>query len=197
MRKTILGLTAALGASMIAMPAAAEARPAVSVSIGSGYGAQPYDRYGYDPYGYDRRGHYDARRHFAYGKVRELQSRVGQMRQDIRYFARQGAFERGEYRKLDRKAAKLQQRIHRMGRNGLNRGEYRHAISGIRNLRRDIQRDLRDGRRWGNYGYGYRGDRDRYWGDDDRWDRDGRWDRRYDRRDDRRYERRERDDWDD
>lgn len=203
MRKMFLGLTAVAGASMVALPAAAEARPTVEVglSVGSAYAPygrydhyDRYDRYGYDNWGYDRRGRYDARRHFAYGKVRELQHRVGTMRQDIRYFVRQGAIDHREFRKLDRKADRLQRRIDRLAYRGLNRGEYRIAVRGIHDLRRDIQRDLRDGRRWQRHGYGYHGARDRYWNDDDRWERDRRWDRR-----ERRWDRRDRDDedWDD
>ncbi|MCJ7422035.1 hypothetical protein [Sphingomicrobium astaxanthinifaciens] len=210
MRKMFIGLSAALAAGMVALPAAAaaaaaSAAPAASAAIGVGSAYQPYyrggdrydryDRQGYDR-GYDRRGHHDYRRHFAWGKVRELHNRVARMRQDIRYFARQGAFDRDDFRKLDRKAERLHYRIDRMSRHGLNRGEYRAAVRGIRNLRREIRHELRDGRRWENHGYGYRGDRDRYWHDDDRWERDSRWDRRGDDRDDdRRYERRR--DWDD
>ena len=196
MRKMLLGLGAIAGTGMIAVPAAAAAKagPRVAVSVGIG---QPYHygAYGYDRRGYDRGQRYDARRHFAYNKVRELQNRVGQMRQDIRYFGRQGALDRREYAQLDQRADRLQQRIARMAHRGLNQREYRKAVNGIRKLRQEIRRDLRDGNRYANYGYGYRGDRDRYWGDDDRWSNDNRWrdaDRYYDRRD-----RARDDDWDD
>ncbi|WP_265570409.1 hypothetical protein [Sphingomicrobium nitratireducens] len=134
------------------------------------------DRYerGYER-GYDRQD-YRGGRHFAYGKIREMQDRVAQMRRDIRHFDRIDAISKREARQLDRQAERLQHRIGRMGYNGLSRGEYRNARQGIRTLRAAIQRELHDGRRWGNYGYGYQG-YDRYDRDDDRWERDGRWDR--------------------
>ena len=198
MRIKMFSLAALGAAGLAATPAiAADSGPRVGVSIGIGNGySQPYRGYGYDRYdprGTNRYANYGyGQQHFAYNKVRELQQRVGQMRQDIFYFGRQGALSRGEYSRLQRQAANLQQRIDRMAYRGLNRNEYRRAIQGIRNLRQSISRELQDGRRYSNYGYGYRGDRDRYWNDDDRYGNDRRWgDRRYDRRD------RDDDDWDD
>lgn len=161
---TVIGAAAFLATS----PAAAQQQR----YFGNQYGQHDrYDRHD----GYGQRNGYQGR-HFAYGKIREMQQRVAQMRQDIRHFDRIGAISGKEGRRLDKQASHLQRRIAKMGHNGLTRGEYQSARSGIRNLRAAIQRDLHDGRRWGNYGYGYQG-YDRYDRDDDRWERDGRWDR--------------------
>ena len=203
MRIKFLSLALLAGAGLAATPAMAESAAGADQPY-RGY-QQPYRGYqqpyrGYNqPYrGYDQRGYgYNgAQQHFAYNKVRELQGRVRQMQQDIDYFGRQRAISANEHRKLFQRAAKLQQRIARMSYNGLNRGEYQRVVEGIRNLRREIQRDLNDGRRYSNYGYGYAGQQDRYYRDDNRYWNDRRWDdRRYDDR--RRYDRRDRDDWDD
>lgn len=190
MRFQFLSIAAIAGAGLAATPA-------LAADVGVNNDAdQPYRGY-QQPYrggGYDQRarGYAYGNQHFAYQKVRELQNRVGRMRQDIAYFAQQRAIAPNQYRNLQRRAANLQQRIDRMAYRGLNRREYQRAVNGVRSLRQQIQRDLRDGRQYANYGYGYNGQRDRYWNDDDRYYNDRRWDdRRYDRRD------RDDDDWDD
>jgi hypothetical protein len=186
MRFKIFALTALAGASLVATPAvAAEASTAAGAE-------QPYRGYQQPYRGYDQRarGYGHGNQHFAYGKVRELQNRVARMRQDITYFGRQRAITPDEYRKLQRRGAKLQQRIDRMAYRGLNRNEYRRAIDGIRKLHQQISKELNDGRRYARHGYGYNSQRDRYWNDDNRYYNDRRWN-------DRRYDRRDRDDWDD
>lgn len=205
MKISILTVGALALTGLVATPAGAEARTVESVSATNE--AQPYrydSRYDrrYDSR-YDRRynNQYRGQQHFAYRQVRQMQGRVQQMRQDIRYFARAGALDRGEYRSLDRRAENLQRRIGKMARRGLTNREYRRAVSGIRDLHQRITRNINDGRRgryydrsdYRNYGYGY--NNDRYYRDDERWSNDRRW-YEYDRRD-RRGRDRDDDDWDD
>lgn len=139
---------------------------------------------------------YDSRADYGYGygygyrdraDVRQLRYRVSEIRRDIDHFARRGMITRREANKLMDSAHRLDRRIARSARNGMNRGEWRSAQEGIRRLQNEIRHDLRDrgdGRddRYGRYSRGQ-------W-QDDRWD-----DYRY--RDHDRYDRRDRDDDDD
>ena len=141
---------------------------------------------------YDQRGGYGYDRGSGYGygdraEVRQLRYRVAEIRRDIDHFARRGMITHREANKLMSSANRLDHRIARSARHGLNRGEWRSAQEGIRRLQQEIRHDLRDrgdGRddRYGRYRRGQ-------W-QDDRFD-----DYRY--RDDHRYDRRDRDDDDD
>ena len=130
MRKMMIALAAASGATMLA------ASPASAQYYDRGYGyEQPrYDR-GY-AYGYqqDRRG------------AQRLVGQISQIRQDINYFGRRGMLSYKEQRKYNRRAAKLQRKVWKRTHRGLNRGEIRDLREDIRDLRQDVREEAREGR---------------------------------------------------
>lgn len=154
MRKMMIALTAASGATMMA------AAPA---------GAQYYERgYGYEQPRYDRGYHYGYQQDRQ--RAQRMIGRVNEIKQDIRYFSRRGLLSNKEYRKFTNRAHKLQRKIWKRTHRGLSRGEIRDLREDIRDLRQDVREEAREGRRW---------NRDRY---DRRYDRRGReYDRRHDR----------------
>lgn len=190
MRKFLI--PAALLASTVAIstPAAAQWAPPVP----QGYA------YGYQDNGYQNN------RYQNHGQVRRIETRIQQIRQDIRQLDRRNILSNKEARKLDHQASDLQRRARFIGRNGVNAWEMRDLEARVMRLQQRVAREVNDGNRrfghnsYGNYNNGYQtygsySDRDRD-GRDDRYedDRGREHDGRRDRDDDHRDDRRDRDD---
>lgn len=145
MRKLLISLAAAGSALAAASPAAAQYYP------------QQYG-YGYNGYGYNGYGYGD------YGQVRALQARIDSIQYQIRMLDRRDAIRGESADRLNEDAERLENRLHRAARYGLNGYEASDIQARIANLEQRVQYAKMN--RYGRYGrYGY-GDRD------DRWDRD-------------------------
>ena len=159
MRKILVSLAAAGAALAIASPASAQYYP------GQPYGA-PY-AYGY---GFNN-----------YGQVRSLQYRIDRIEQQINRLDRYNRIGDGAADRLRREANRLEDRLHRAARYGLNPYEANDIQVRIARLEQRVQYASAYGGRYGwngyngyngYYGYGDRdrdhdGDRDDRWGDRD------------------------------
>jgi len=148
MRKFLI--SAALMASTVAVaaPAAAQWAPPVPQGYAYGYNNQ--------------------------GQVRRLEVRVQQIRHQIRQLDRRNILSNREARSLNNEAYSVQMRIRQLGYNGLNGRERYNVERRIARLEQRVYREARDGNnRYGyNQAYGYNAyDRDRD-GRDDRYEDD-------------------------
>jgi hypothetical protein len=155
MRKLTITLAAAASALAFAAPASAQYWP-VPAPVPQGYG-----------YGY----------HDNYGQVRRLQVRIDQIQRQIQRLDRRNILSEREARRLFQDSRELERRLFIASRNGLHPQERYEIERRLARLEQRLWRDARDGHRWGPNAYqgGYY-DRDRD-GRDDRWERDRRRDR--------------------
>jgi len=156
MRTVLISLAAAASALVVASPASAQWHP-----------PQPQ---GY-AYGY----------HNNYGQVRRLDARIDALQRQINRLDRRDVISDREAERLRRQSRELERRLHFAARNGLHPQERFEIERRLARLEQRLFRDARDGNRWGhNDGHFGSFDRDRD-GRDDRWeddrgrDRDGRW----------------------
>ena len=131
MRKFLIPIVAAASTLAIAAPASAQWAPPV-------YRYQPYNfNYGFNGFNF----------------ARSMQNRVQRIRNDIRVMDQRRVLSNREARSLDNQAARLQQRIWRASRNGIQPGEARSVENQIRNLEYRISREANDwDRRYGRHG---------------------------------------------
>lgn len=151
MRTFLISLAAGATALAVATPASAQYFP---VPQGQAYGYQ-----------------------HNYGQVRRLQARIDHIQRQINILDRRNILSNREARRLRQDSRELERRLRFAARNGLHPQE-RFAIERrLARLEQRLFRDARDGNRWGHNAYpgGYY-DRDRD-GRDDRWERDRRRDR--------------------
>lgn len=148
MRKVLISLAAAASALAVATPASAQYFPAPQ-----GYG-----------YGYQNN----------YGQVRRLQARIDQIQRQINRLDRRNILSEREARRLRNDSRRLELQLRFAARNGLHPQERFEIERRLARLEQRLFRDARDGNRWGHNAYqGNYYDRDRD-GRDDRWDRDRR-----------------------
>lgn len=135
MRKFLVPIVATVSTLAIAVPASAQswAPPA--------YRYQPYNfNYGYNGFNF----------------ARSMAQRVQRLRNDIRAMDARRILSNREARSLDNQAQRLQHRIYRASRNGIQRGEARSVENQIRNLEYRITREATDwNNRYGRYGRRY------------------------------------------
>jgi hypothetical protein len=144
MRKIVLSLAAAGAALVAASPAAAQYYPAPQPAP-YGYGNQ------YGGYGYNN-----------FGQVRALQVRIDAIERQIRYLDRRDVIRDRRADELRHEADRVEDRLHRAARHGLNPYEAREIEYRIARLEQRVRYAVANN-------YGRYGDRDR----DDRWrDRD-------------------------
>ena len=135
MRKFLIPIVAAASAFAVAAPASAQ------------YAQWAPPVYHYSPYNY---GHGYNGINFA----RSMQNRVQRIRTDIRVMQQRRVLSVNEARRLEREAARLQDRIYRAPRNGVSPNEARNLENGIRRLEANVSREAND---WNNrYGRGHR-----------------------------------------
>lgn len=133
MRKFLIPIVAAGSALAFAPPAAAQ------------YVQWAPPVYQYNPY------------NFGYGFnginfARSMESRVQRVRMDIRVMRDRRVLSRGEARSLDNQARRLQDRIFRASRFGINAYEARSLENQIFNLQRRVAREANDwDRRYGRH----------------------------------------------
>ena len=157
MRIFLMSLAATASALAVATPASAQYFPAPQ-----GYA-----------YGYQNN----------YGQVRRLQARIDQIQRQISRLDRRNILSEREARRLRNDSRQLEHRLRFAARNGLHPAESYEIERRLARLEQRLHRDARDGNRWGQNAYqGNYYDRDRD-GRDDRWERDRR-DRDDDDRDD-------------
>lgn len=163
MRKILISLAAAGAALAAATPAAAQYYPQ-----SYGHGGYPQS-YGYGANGYGQGN---------YGEVRALQARIDMVEHQIRVLDRRNIIRDDSADRMKDEAKRIENRLHRAARYGLNGYEANDIQTRIARLEQRVQyasayRYGRDGRGYGGYGgYGYQGHDG---------DRDG---RGYDRNDD-------------
>jgi hypothetical protein len=130
MRKILISIAAGAAVLGFAAPAAAQWAPPV---------------YTYTPYNY---GHGYSGHAFA----RSMADRVQRIRTDIRVMGDRRILSYREARSLDRQARRLQDRIFRASRFGINPYEARSLENQIFNLQRRVAREANDwNRRYGHY----------------------------------------------
>ena len=154
MRKIVLSIAAAGAALIAARPAAAQYYP------------QPQPT----PYGYNNGYGFQGN----WGQVRALQARIDNVERQINRLDRRDRIRDRSADRLRDEANRIEERLHRAARNGLNPYEIRDIQVRIARLEQRVQYSLANG--YGRYGYGsgyngQYGDRDRD-GRDDRRDRD-------------------------
>jgi len=138
MRKIILSIAAAAATLAVASPAAAQYYP------------QP-QRYGYNgSYGYNGYGYGN------WGQVRALQVRIDNVERQINRLDRRDRIGDRNADRLRDEANRIEDRLHRAARGGLNPYEAQDINVRIQRLEQRVQYSLND-RRWGDR--------------DDRWDR--------------------------
>jgi hypothetical protein len=142
MRKIVLSLAAAGAALVATSPAAAQYYPA----------PQPA------PYGYGNNG-YNGYSFNNYGQVRALQARIDRIEWQINRLDRRDRIGNRSADRLRDEANRIEDRLHRVARGGLNPYEARGIEVRIARLEQRVQYSLANG-------YGRYGDRD------DRWDHD-------------------------
>jgi hypothetical protein len=143
MRKIVLSLAAAGAALIAATPAAAQYYPQ----------PQPYGYgNGYNGYGYNG----------GWGQVRALQTRIDGVERQIRHLDRRDVIRDRSADRLREEADRIEDRLHRAARGGLNPYEARDIQARIARLEQRVHYAVANN--YGRDGYGYR-------------DRDGRWDR--------------------
>jgi hypothetical protein len=144
MRKLLISLGVAAAALVAASPAAAQYYPQ----------PQP-QQYGYGGYGYNNG--YNGSGYGGYGQIRSLQARIDAVEYQIRMLDRRDAIGDGSADRLREDARRIESRLHRAGRDGLNPNEV-NAIQGrIAQLEQRVQFA-----RQNRYGH----DRDRHDGHD-------------------------------
>lgn len=126
MRKFVISLAAAATALAFASPAAAQYFPQ-PVGYGSAYGSP--------------------------GETQALQMQISQLRMEIRQLGMSNMLSRGEFRRLDWEAGALDQRIRAAAFNGISPGEGYDIQRRIARLQQRIQFAMSNGNR--RYGYGY------------------------------------------
>lgn len=158
MRKVLISLAAAGSALAFATPAAAQYYPQPY-----GYGGQSYG----NGYGFNN-----------YGQVRSLQVRIDMIERQIRRLDRSDRIGDRQADRLRDEANRIENRLHRAARYGLNPYEARDIQIRIARLEQQVRYSLagrygRGGYGWNGYnGYGNTGyDRDRD-GRDDRYEND-------------------------
>lgn len=150
MRKLVLSLAAAGAALAIATPAAAQYYPAPQ-PYGYGYGN------GYNGYG-------------NFGQVRALQQRIDRIEYQIRMLDRRDRIRDRSADRLRDEAERIEDRLHRAARYGLNGYEAQDIQVRIARLEQRVQYAVSYGRYGRGYnGYGYNDHGYRY---DDRYGRD-------------------------
>jgi hypothetical protein len=149
MRKLMISLAAAGTVLAFATPAAAQYYPQQS------YGQQ-YGGYGHNGYGNN-----------GWGQVRALQARVDSVEYQIRRLDRRDVIRDDSADRLRDDAQRIENRLHRAARNGLNPYEANEIQARIANLEQRVRYAVSYGN--GRRGYGY-GDRDRDHGG--HWDHD-------------------------
>jgi hypothetical protein len=136
MRKFVFALAAAGSALAFASPAAAQYYPQ----------PQPY-AYGGNGYGYGFNN---------YGQVRALQARIDNVERQIRHLDRRNMIRDNSADRLRHEADRIEDRLHRAGRNGLNPYEANDIQQRIARLEQRVQFAMNG--RFGRYGYnGYNG----------------------------------------
>jgi hypothetical protein len=165
MRKLLISLAATGAALAVASPAAAQYYPQPQPY---GYGAPQYG-YG-NGYGYGN-----------YGQVRALQARIDAVQYQIKRLDRRNFIRDDSADRLKSESRRIEDRLHRAARYGLNPYEASDISNRIARLEQRVQYAAanRYGRYGHNGGYGYNGyngyDRDRD-GRDDRYENDHGWD---------------------
>ena len=125
MRKFLIPIAAAASAVAVAVPAAAQ------------YVQWAPPVYQYNPYNY---GNGFRASNFA----RSMEVRVQRVRNDIRVMRAQRILSRNEARRLDNQARRLQDRIFRASRYGINPYEARSLENQIFHLQRSVAREAND-----------------------------------------------------
>ena len=166
MRKIVLSIAAAGAALIAASPAAAQYYPQpqpAPYGYNNGYGSNGY---GSNGYGYNNgfQGNW--------GQVRALQARLNNVERQINRLDRRDRVGDRSADRLRDEANRIEDRLRRSARNGLNPYEMRDIEMRIARLEQRVQYSLASG--YGRYGYnngygGQYGDRDRV-GRDDRWE---------------------------
>ena len=149
MRGLLVSLAVAGTALAAASPAAAQYYP------------QPYGGYGYNGYAYNN-----------FGQVRALQARIDRIEYQIRMLDRRDVIRDDSADRLKDDAERLENRLHRAARHGLNPYEVNDIQARIANLEQRVR--YASFNRYGrydrdDYGYGYHRDngyRDRDYGRD-------------------------------
>lgn len=153
MRGLVLALAAVSGALAVGNPAAAQYYPQ----------SQPY---GYGGYGYNGYGYGD------FGQVRALQARIDRIEYQIRMLDRRGLVRDDRADRLKDEAERLEDRVHRAARYGLNPYEASDIQARLARLESRVRYASIHRYDWYGRGYGRNGyydyDRDR----DHRYDRD-------------------------
>jgi hypothetical protein len=144
MRKFVLALVAAGSAIAVAAPASAQFYP------------QPRPAYGYNGYGYNN-----------FGQVRALQMRLNAVERQIRFLDRRDVVGDRRSDRLREEADRIEDRLRRVSRNGLNPYEANEISARIARLEQRVQYSVANR----GYGYGQYRDRDRD-GRDDRYEDD-------------------------
>jgi opacity protein-like surface antigen len=157
MRKLMISLAAAGTALAFATPAAAQYYPAPQSY--NGYNGYGYNGYGYNGYGY---GNFD--------RVRGLQARIDSIQYQIRRLDRRDVIRDRSADRLKDEANRIENRLHRAARYGLNGYEANDIQARIANLEQRVRYAVANGYgRYGRYSYNsYSGYGDR----DGRWDHD-------------------------
>ena len=146
MRITLITLAAAASALAVAAPASAQYFP---VPQGNAYGYQ-----------------------HNYGQVRRLQVRIDQIQRQINRLDSRDILSEREARRLRLESRELERRLRIAARNGLHPAERYDIERRLARLEQRLYRDARDGNRWGRYDNRYGSyDRD-HDGRDDRWEDD-------------------------
>lgn len=168
MRKFVIALAASGAALAAASPAAAQYYPQPPVVYGAPYG---------NAYGY----------HNNWGQVRALQARVDRIERQIERLDRRDRIGERSADRLRFEADRIEHRLRRASRGGLNPYEFNELQVRIARLEQRVQFAV--GQRYGYNAYGYNGynghyiDRDRD-GRNDRFEDDRGWRRDRDRDDD-------------
>lgn len=150
MRKVLISLAAAGTALAFATPASAQYYPQPQpYGYNNGYG---YNGYGYNGYGNN------------FGQVRALQYRIDAVERQIRQLDRRDVIRDRSADRLKGEAQRLENRLHRVERYGLNPYEANDIQARLANLEQRVRYAVASN--YGRYGNGYYGR-----------DRDGGWDR--------------------
>ena len=167
MRNLILTLSAAGAAIAFAAPAAAQYYQQPTYGHGYqqptyGYGyQQPYGypaQYGQPSYGYGQNAWLYNFRDNRYASM--MRDRVHRIRGDIRNMAAQRVLSRGEFVSLDQEARRVERKIDRSSRYGVDRQEARRIDRSVRRLEERVIREATDWnrrsgvRRYNPYNYG-------------------------------------------
>lgn len=153
MRKLLISLAATGAALAAASPAAAQYYPQQNAYGNNGYG---YNGYGNNGYGF--------------GQVRALQARIDGIERQIRMLDRRDVIRDRSADRLKDEAERLENRLHRAARYGLNPYEANEIQAQIARLEQRVQ--YASAYRYDRYERGYNGDYGHYGDRDDRWDHD-------------------------